>query len=76
VSSFSLLNEPGQSPNQSIQYFFIVIYQGWPDFLTHGPSNIIKGKIQYDKTFAAAAAAAIATAINFKKNLILARLPN
>ncbi len=38
-------------------------------------SNIIKGKIQHDKTFAAAAA----TAINFKKNnlnLIRATLPN
>jgi hypothetical protein len=30
-------------------------------------SNIIKGKIQHDKTFAAAAA--IATAINFKKKI-------
>jgi hypothetical protein len=37
-------------------------------------SNIIKGKIQHDKTFAAAAA--IATTINLKKNLIRARLPN
>jgi hypothetical protein len=37
-------------------------------------SNIIKGKIQHDKTFAAAAA--IATAINFKKKFIRARLPN
>ncbi len=40
-------------------------------------SNIIKGKIQHDKTFAVAAA--IATANNFKKNnlnLICATLPN
>ena len=40
-------------------------------------SNIIKGKIQHDKAFAAAAATA--TAINFKKNnlnLIRATLPN
>ena len=35
--------------------------------MTHKKSNIIKGKIQHDKTFAAAAA--IATAINLKKNL-------
>jgi hypothetical protein len=33
--------------------------------ITSSKSNIIKGKIQHDKTFAAAAA--IATAINFKK---------